>query len=126
VIKKQDSEDNKLVTHVAIILDRSGSMASCRAETISGFNEQVQKITGKTKAEGSRPRRLRAPLDAHQADPRPPVHRGDHHLGAGRVQAEDAGQPGPAFRDPTKQSHIASRSNKPLDLRRDELRLALK
>ncbi|MFA5762662.1 MAG: vWA domain-containing protein [Bacilli bacterium] len=51
--KKQDAEGSKPVTHVAIVLDRSGSMASCRAETISGFNAQVQKITGKTKADGT-------------------------------------------------------------------------
>lgn len=31
-------------THVAIILDKSGSMNSVRAETLSGFNEQVQTI----------------------------------------------------------------------------------
>lgn len=51
--KRDDSADSKLVTHVAIVLDRSGSMASCRAETINGFNEQVQKITGKTKTDGT-------------------------------------------------------------------------
>jgi uncharacterized protein YegL len=32
------------VAHVAIVLDRSGSMESCRDETISGFNEYAQDI----------------------------------------------------------------------------------
>jgi hypothetical protein len=31
-------------TYYQIILDRSGSMESCRSETIDGFNEQVQMI----------------------------------------------------------------------------------
>lgn len=35
------------VTHVAIVLDRSGSMEAVRDETISGFNEQVGKIRAK-------------------------------------------------------------------------------
>jgi hypothetical protein len=32
------------LAHVAIVLDRSGSMESCRDETISGFNEYAQDI----------------------------------------------------------------------------------
>jgi uncharacterized protein YegL len=32
------------VAHVAIVLDRSGSMESCRDETIEGFNEYAQQI----------------------------------------------------------------------------------
>ncbi|MFA5762771.1 MAG: vWA domain-containing protein [Bacilli bacterium] len=51
--KNKKDAVSKPITHVAIILDRSGSMECCRAETISGFNEQVQKITGKTKADGT-------------------------------------------------------------------------
>jgi uncharacterized protein YegL len=31
-------------THYLLVLDRSGSMADCVAETISGFNEQIQMI----------------------------------------------------------------------------------
>lgn len=38
---------------MAIILDRSGSMGVCREETITGFNEQVQKIKGKAKKDGT-------------------------------------------------------------------------
>ena len=49
---KKSTATNKPVTHVMIILDRSGSMEACRDETISGFNEQVQKITGKAKSDG--------------------------------------------------------------------------
>ena len=50
--KKKEQSTPIPVTHVIIILDRSGSMEACRAETISGFNEQVQKICATTKSEG--------------------------------------------------------------------------
>ena len=41
--------EKKVTSHIAIILDKSGSMGSCREQTISGFNEQIQQIqdTGK-------------------------------------------------------------------------------
>lgn len=39
-------------THVAIVLDCSGSMQACRAETIAGFNEQVQAIRKSAHQEG--------------------------------------------------------------------------
>jgi hypothetical protein len=32
------------LAHVTIVLDRSGSMKSCRDQTISGFNEYAQDI----------------------------------------------------------------------------------
>lgn len=41
-VKKQ--EDKKPKTHVIMVLDKSGSMASIRKETIDHFNEQVDKI----------------------------------------------------------------------------------
>jgi uncharacterized protein YegL len=39
-------------THVAILLDRSGSMESCRDATISGFNEYVEHIRKTASEEG--------------------------------------------------------------------------
>src|SRR4051812_7003710 len=33
-----------MYTYVGICLDRSGSMESCKSATISGFNEQIQKL----------------------------------------------------------------------------------
>jgi hypothetical protein len=41
------------VTHVAIVLDRSGSMEAVRDETISGFNEQVGKIRARAMQDGA-------------------------------------------------------------------------
>jgi uncharacterized protein YegL len=38
--------------HVALVLDRSGSMESCRDETIEGFNEYAQQIRGTAAKEG--------------------------------------------------------------------------
>jgi hypothetical protein len=38
-------------THVAIILDRSGSMEACRAATISGYNEYFQSLRAIEEAE---------------------------------------------------------------------------
>jgi uncharacterized protein YegL len=40
------------LAHVAIVLDRSGSMESCRDETISGFNEYAQDIRKTAKKAG--------------------------------------------------------------------------
>jgi uncharacterized protein YegL len=40
------------LAHVAIVLDRSGSMESCRDETISGFNEYAQHIRSTAKSAG--------------------------------------------------------------------------
>ncbi len=40
------------LAHVAIVLDRSGSMESCRDETISGFNEYAQQIRSTAKTAG--------------------------------------------------------------------------
>jgi hypothetical protein len=40
------------LAHVAIVLDRSGSMEACRDETISGFNEYAQHIRSTAKAAG--------------------------------------------------------------------------
>ncbi len=39
-------------TYIAIVLDASGSMASCLNATISGFNEQVQEIKSKASLGG--------------------------------------------------------------------------
>lgn len=39
-------------THVAIVLDRSGSMESCRKATISGFNEYADQVRATAAAEG--------------------------------------------------------------------------
>lgn len=39
-------------TYIAIVLDASGSMASCLESTISGFNEQVQEIKSKASSGG--------------------------------------------------------------------------
>lgn len=41
-MKKTAAGKGKGADHVAIVLDMSGSMSSVRAETISGFNEQLQ------------------------------------------------------------------------------------
>lgn len=41
----------KCKTYVAIILDRSGSMASTKAATINGFNEQVQQLKEDSKSQ---------------------------------------------------------------------------
>ncbi len=38
--------------HVALILDRSGSMESCRDETIGGFNEYAQQVRATAAQEG--------------------------------------------------------------------------
>ena len=35
---------NKTITHVAILLDKSGSMAKTKEQAIVGFNEQIQQI----------------------------------------------------------------------------------
>jgi ketosteroid isomerase-like protein len=40
------------LAHVAIVLDRSGSMESCRDETISGFNEYAQHIRSTAQSAG--------------------------------------------------------------------------
>jgi uncharacterized protein YegL len=40
------------LAHVAIVLDRSGSMESCRDQTISGFNEYAQDIRKTAKKAG--------------------------------------------------------------------------
>jgi hypothetical protein len=49
-LKTSDPQDK--IAHLAIILDRSGSMESCRDETISGFNEYTQQIRSTSKAAG--------------------------------------------------------------------------
>jgi len=40
----------KAKTHVAIVLDKSGSMESTKASTIKGFNEQVQQLKENAKS----------------------------------------------------------------------------
>lgn len=45
---------NGKVTHVVIVLDRSGSMEEVRDETISGFNEQIGKIRAKAMESGAK------------------------------------------------------------------------
>lgn len=37
-------EEKKAKTHIAIILDRSGSMSHTKAQTVMGYNEQVEQI----------------------------------------------------------------------------------
>lgn len=50
--KKQKSQNQaKPITHVAIILDKSGSMGSTKDSAISGFNETVQDIKERAKTQ---------------------------------------------------------------------------
>lgn len=57
---------NRETTHVAMILDESGSMASCRATTISGFNEY---ISGLKKDKNSKYVVTLTKFDAHMDSP---------------------------------------------------------
>ena len=43
-MSKKSKTDDPLNTYVAIVLDKSGSMASTKDQTIQGYNEQVQQI----------------------------------------------------------------------------------
>lgn len=42
-------KDNTVVTHIAIVLDKSGSMSNIKDETINGLTEQIQAIKGNVK-----------------------------------------------------------------------------
>ena len=40
---------SKPKTHVAIILDRSGSMSGTRMPTVTGYNEQIEQVQNDSK-----------------------------------------------------------------------------
>lgn len=43
-LRKKQKEQPEKITQAIFVIDESGSMASCRAETISGINEQIQEL----------------------------------------------------------------------------------